>query len=209
MTVQTADGLELVGTFYAPQQPAPPWPGVILLHMVYGSRQDWQEFAGELTGAGYGVLALDMRGHGDSGGSLEWDKFEDDLMQAWDYFTSRPDVDRDRSAVVGASIGANMALLLGARQPAAVAVVLLSPGLDYYGITTSDVLETYGLRPLLIVASEEDTYSAQSSRQLLELAGGETHLEMYPGGAHGTVMLSRQSGLARLIVGWLNGYLMP
>ncbi len=209
VAVQTADGLELVGTFYAPQDPAPPWPGVILLHMVYGSRQDWQEFAGELTGAGYAVLALDMRGHGDSGGSLEWDKFEDDLLRVWEYFAGRPDVDEGLTGVVGASIGANMALLLGASQPDAAGVVLLSPGLDYYGVTTADTLEAFGQRPLLIVASEEDSYSAQSSRQLSELAGGEVHLEMYPGGAHGTVMFDRQPGLAGLIVDWLDGYLKP
>ncbi len=209
VTVQTADGLELVGTFYAPQQPAPPWPGVILLHMVYGSRQDWQEFAVDLTDAGYAVLALDMRGHGDSGGSLEWDKFEDDLLRVWAYFASHPDVDGDRSGVVGASIGANIALLLGASQQDAAAVVLLSPGLDYYGVTTSDTLEAYAPRPVLIVASEEDSYSAQSSRQLSELAGGEAHLEMYPGGAHGTVMFDRQPDLAGLIVDWLDSYLQP
>jgi dienelactone hydrolase len=209
VSVQTADGLELVGTFYAPQQPPPPWPGVILLHMVYGSRQDWQDFAARLTGAGYAVLALDMRGHGDSGGSLDWDKFEDDLLRVWEYFATSPDVDGNLSGVVGASIGANMALLLGASQPDAGAVVLLSPGLDYYGITTADTLEAYGQRPLLIVASEEDSYSAGSSRQLSELAGGEVHLEMYPGGAHGSVMFDRQPELAGLIVDWLDSYLKP
>lgn len=209
VVVQAADGVQLVGTFYAPQQPSPPWPGVLLLHMVYGSRQDWQEFAPTLTAAGYAVLALDMRAHGDSGGSLEWDKFEDDLLRVWDYFTSRPDLDAARSAVVGASIGSNMALVLGAGQPAVSAVGLLSPGLDYYGVTTADALQTYGERPLLIVASQEDSYSAESSRQLQELAGGDVQLEMYSGAGHGTVMLSREPGLAGLIVDWLDRYLQP
>jgi dienelactone hydrolase len=209
VSVQAVDGVQLVGTFYAPQEPPPPWPGVILLHMVYGSRHDWQEFTARLTDAGYSVLALDMRGHGDSGGSLEWDKFKDDLLRVWEYFTSRPDVDEGRSGVVGASIGANMSLLLGASQPEAAAVVLLSPGLDYYGVTTADALQTYGQRPLLIVASQEDSYSAESSRQLEELAGGEARLEMYRGGAHGTVMFDREPGLADLIVDWLDTYLQP
>lgn len=209
VTVQAADGLELVGTFYAPHEPSPPWPGVILMHMVYGSRQDWQEVAGELTGAGYAVLALDMRGHGDSGGALEWDKFEDDLLRVWGYFAGRPDVDDTRTGVIGASIGANMALVLGASQPAVEVVVLLSPGLDYYGVTTSDTLEVYDQRPVLIIASDEDTYSAESSRRLAELAEGDARLEMYSGAGHGTVMFGREPGLADLIVGWLDRYLRP
>ncbi|MGW8249702.1 MAG: alpha/beta hydrolase [Anaerolineales bacterium] len=209
VTILAADGVQLVGTFYAPQHPPPPWPGVLLLHMVYGSRQDWQDFVTRLTGAGYAVLALDMRAHGDSGGSLEWDKFGNDLLRVWDYFASRPDVEAGHSGVVGASIGANMALRLGASQPGVGGVVLLSPGLDYYGVTTADALETYGQRPLLIAASEEDSYAAESSRQLLKLAGGDAVLEMYSGAGHGTVMFSREPGLADLIVGWLDQKLMP
>lgn len=46
---KTDTGLEIVGTIYRPADVAPPWPGVLLLHMIYGKRQDWDGFARTLA----------------------------------------------------------------------------------------------------------------------------------------------------------------
>ena len=72
------------------------------------------------------------------------------------------------SAFIGGSIGANMALRLGADVPQIPTVVLLSPGLNYDGVQTEPAMETFGDRPVFIVASSEDSYAAE----LLDHPGG-------------------------------------
>src|SRR6266849_2861657 len=70
-----------------------------------------------------------------------------------------------------AAIGANGALLFAAEEPRVRCAVLLSPGLDYHGVTTEAAIAQMK-RPVLLVASEEDEYSAQSARRLERLAPG-------------------------------------
>jgi hypothetical protein len=96
-----------------------------------------------------------------------------------------------------------MALRTGAIIEAINTVVLLSPGLDYFGVTTEDALAVWGKRPLLIVASEEDSYAANSSRTLAEQAPGEVVLQMYQSAGHGTNMFNAEPELTMQIVEWL------
>ena len=201
------DGLNLAGTFYAPQKDAPPWPGVILLHMLYSDRSHWGSFPLQLAESGYGVLSVDLRGHGETGGEVDWDLAASDLQQIWDYLSSRPDINQDRTAFVGASIGANLALVGGANEESTRTVVLLSPGLNYAGVKTEPALSTYGDRPVLIVASQEDTYAADSSVHLEEAATGESRLILYDGAGHGTNMFEAEPDLSQQIIDWLDAYL--
>lgn len=203
VSIPAADGLVLTGTLYSPTSGSGPWPGVLLLHMLGSERGAWADPAAELAAAGYVALAVDMRGHGETGGTNDWDLAAEDLELAWAYLASRPEVDQERTAVIGASIGANMALVTGAAEPAVQAVGLLSPGLDYQGVTTLDALADYGHRPLLIVASEGDTTAASASQTLSELAPAGAELEIYPGNAHGTNIFAAQPALIDLITAWL------
>ncbi|HWQ84209.1 MAG TPA: alpha/beta fold hydrolase, partial [Anaerolineales bacterium] len=151
----TSSGLEIVGTIYRPMDREPPWPGVLLLHMIYGQRSDWDEFARTLAQSGVVALAIDLRGHGETGGDMDWESARQDLSQVWESFVSRPEVSPDLTAVIGASMGANMAVLLGTDRPEVRALGLLSPGLNYYGVQIAEPLAAYGDRPVLIVASQE------------------------------------------------------
>jgi len=203
VTVDVADGLTIFGTFY-PGAGQGPWPAVMLLHMNGGQRSDWDAFARQLAGEGYAALAIDMRGHGDTGGQSDWELAADDLQQVWAYLTSREDVDETRAAIAGASIGANMSLVTGVEEPSVKTVIMLSPGLNYFDVTTDDRIVQYGNRPSLIVASEEDTLSADSSEELHELAMGENELVLYQGAGHGTNMFARKPELADLMIAWFD-----
>lgn len=208
VTIAAADGLTIHAAYATPAG-AGPFPGVMLLHMLGSSRQAWAD-AGLLDALlqnGVAVLAVDMRGHGDTGGSQNWTLAADDLQRAWTFLSEQPQVDAGRTAVIGASIGANMALITGAEQPAVRTVVLLSPGLDYRGVTTEDALAAYGQRPLLIVASGEDGYAADSSQTLAEAAGETAVLRLFDGAGHGTAMFNREPALTPLILDWLNQHL--
>lgn len=205
--LETPDGLVLIGTFYGPLDFEPPWPGVILLHMLWSDRTTWDEYAHELARNGFAVFALDMRGHGETGGEVDWDLAADDIQMVWDNLSARPEIASNRMGMVGASIGANMALVSGTNEPDARTVVLLSPGLSYAGVETSDAMVAYGERPVFIAASQEDAYSANSSRKLHEIAVGEARLDMYQDAGHGTFMLANEPELGEEIINWLKEYL--
>jgi dipeptidyl aminopeptidase/acylaminoacyl peptidase len=207
LKILVGDGVDLAGTFYTPEQAAPPWPAVLLLHMAYGNRHDWGDFPQKLGAAGYAVLTIDLRGHGDSGGSRDWSKGPQDTAQAWEYLTRLPGVDPQHTAIIGASFGANLALIQGAAEESIRTVVLLSPGLSYFGVSSVGAMKDYGERPVLIVASSEDSYAAESSRQLKQMAKGPAELQMFDGAGHGIQMFAAQSDLTQQILDWLAQYL--
>jgi predicted esterase len=168
-----------------------------------GNRNAWDAFARQLADNGYAALAIDMRAHGETGGPRDWDLAAEDLTRVWTAMTEREEVDAARTAIIGASIGANMALVTAVNEPAIKTVALLSPGRDYFGVTTEDRIVEYGQRPALIVASEEDAEAAVSSRALNELAA-DGELIMYEGAGHGTNMFRPHPELADELIGWLN-----
>jgi pimeloyl-ACP methyl ester carboxylesterase len=202
LSIEGAEGLTIRGTFY-PGRGDGARPGVLLLHVNGGSRGDWQPLAGQLADNGFAALAIDMRGHGETGSRSDWNLAAEDLSRVWTTLAEREDVDASSTAIVGASIGANMALVTAANEMAIKTIILLSPGLDYFGVTTDDRLVEYSPRPVLIVASEEDGQAARSSRALNELASDTSTLIMYDGAGHGTTMLQRRPELAGEILSWL------
>jgi alpha-beta hydrolase superfamily lysophospholipase len=202
-SIEAADGATLTARFYPPE--TSPAPGVLLLHMWQRQKGDWASFASRLQQEGYAAMTLDLRGHGASegtaAGTLDQRLWTDDIVRAWTVMAEQPSVDVERTAIVGASIGANVALRAAAFEDRVQAVVLLSPGLDYHGITTLEAMTEYGDRPALIVASQEDAYAAESAE---ELAQGGKVLTLYPGSGHGTELLATQPDVVNLMLGWLN-----
>jgi pimeloyl-ACP methyl ester carboxylesterase len=199
----TKDGVAIKGTYYRPE--AVNAPGVVLLHMLGRKRGDWDAFARQLQDAGYGVIAIDLRGHGESGGKREWSKMTQDAAIAADFIRSRSEIDPQRIVLIGASIGANIAINYGAQDPEIVGVALLSPGLDYHGVKTEEAVKQYGARPLFIAASSEDEYAAESSRKLDSLAQGPHQLLILENQGHGTQMLGKNNGLEEALFQWLTG----
>ncbi len=201
-----AEELPIHGTLTVPGG-AGPHPGVVLLHMLGDNRLVWQQtgFSQELQQNGIASLAVDMRGHGETGSDQDWALAELDLQNVVNYLRQRPEIG-SVTAVVGASIGSNLALITAANMPDIQTAVLLSPGLDYRGVTTDDRLEGYGERPLLIIASASDTYAAQSSQTLHDLALGDGELIVYDGSAHGTNIFAARPELSQTIIDWLKEY---
>jgi dienelactone hydrolase len=100
-----ASGETLSALLYVPPgaTAAHPAPAVLLSHGYINTREMQSPFAIELARRGYVVLAIDMSGHGYSGGWLSLDDAggPDGLR----YLQSRPFVDRSRIALEGHSMG--------------------------------------------------------------------------------------------------------
>ena len=200
-----ADGLEIAGMLTLPES-GDPVPAVLLLHMLGSNQQAWSEsdLLTMLNDQGYATFTVDMRGHGATGGANDWDLAETDLQLVWQFMKDLPEVDGQATAVIGASIGANMALRLAANVPQIDTAVLLSPGLDYRGVTTDDALANYGERPILYVAAEGDKYANDSAKVLYGQTRGHKQAERLEGSAHGTQMLTAEPSLSEIIAIWLD-----
>lgn len=176
--------------------------GVILVHMLDGDRHDWGNLAEKLNEAGYAVMSIDLRGHGESYGN--WKTFSGgDFgrmvldIKAAKKFLGRP------VHVIGASIGANVASRYAASE-GAQSMVLLSPGENYRELTLS--IEYDG--PALLVYSKEDSYSAETVEKIQDKFSGETEKLVYESAGHGTAMLAN-TDLETRILAWLDLHSSP
>jgi len=192
--------------------------GLVLLHMDGRSSEDWKHFAEKMSKDGFHVLALDLRGHGKStrlpgGKTLAYENLDEtqyqlmvkDVGAAVTFLRTRTSANPDAIALVGASVGANLAIRYAATDPKISSVVLLSPGLDYKGLSSEDAVDRYGVRPLFIAVSREDNFAAKSSLVLDSTAKGIKLLKIFTGAGHGTKMMTREPSLELEMAGWLNG----
>jgi acetyl esterase/lipase len=119
------------------------------------------------------------------------------------YLATRPaEVNAAAIGVAGASLGGNLAAVAAAASPAIRSLALISPSLDYRGVRIEPALKQFGSRPLLLVASEHDPYSARSARTLAQSDAGLRQLRWSNAPAHGTLLLARDPDLVRSLVEW-------
>lgn len=212
-SAKAEDGLVLKGSLYLPAAKEAR-PVVILLPMMANDRKSWGDFPAKLVSAGYAVLAMDQRGHGESVWQGKSKKAYSKFTNA-DFAKMAPDIgavlkalsknkkaDVTRAAVFGASIGANAALVYAVSHSEIQAVALLSPGLDYKGITTPEAAAAYGNRPVLIAVGKGDNYAAMSSEKLAEKMGASATLKIYEGSQHGTRLFQEQKNFGDFLLDW-------
>ncbi len=196
------DATPLGAMFYeASNRPA---PGVVLVHMLGRSKDEWVPTAERLQDAGISVLAIDLRGHGSSGGNgAIFPPMVDDVQAGFNWLSTRPGIRPGAVAMVGASLGANLAAIAAARGAAVRAVALLSPSLDYRGVRIdAAVMKKIGDRPIWLAASTEDPYALRTVKELMG-AGGTYEQRLSGSRAHGTGLLSADQELAGALVDWL------
>ena len=121
VTVTTDDGVRLAGWYL----PSTNRAAVVLLHGAGSTRSNVLDEAAVLARHGFGVLMIDARGHGDSGGrAMDFGWHGDaDIAAATGYLAERPDVDPQRIGVVGMSMGGEEAIGAAATNPLIGAVV--------------------------------------------------------------------------------------
>lgn len=137
------DGSRVPGYFAIPQEGEGPFPCVILMHGLGGSKSDWWDeesfhrgglLTKALLGNGIAVLTLDCEHHGERGASNDFESPDVFVFQrgwlyrardmivksavehrrAMDYLESRPEIAADRIGVLGYSMGGMMTFQLAA-----------------------------------------------------------------------------------------------
>jgi acetyl esterase/lipase len=129
-----------------------------------------------------------------------------DVQAAVAYLSAR--VGGRAVGVVGASLGASLAIIAAAEMPQVRAVALVSPVLDYRGVRLEAAVKKYGARPLLLLASSEDPYALRTVRGMVSdaTAGREQRLSSIA--AHGSQLLDRDPEIAAALVDWLRRTLL-
>jgi len=131
VSLKALDGVRLSG-WYVPSRNG---AAVILMHGSHGTRAATLPQLRLLVRAGYGVLALDARGHGGSEGqtnALGWNATAD-VAGALDFLRRMPGVNPDRIAALGLSMGAEQALRATAAGVPLAAVVADGAGASTTG----------------------------------------------------------------------------
>jgi uncharacterized protein len=188
--LETDDGLRLGAWFLPPTQTSTvPGPGVVVFNGNAGDRSGRLPLALALTERGYAVLLFDYRGYAGNPGSPSEEGLRADAGAAASALAARPEVDPDRIAYFGESLGAAVAGGLATERPPG-ALVLRSPpssiadvGRHHYPflpILDPLLMDRYPLGdqvgrlrdvPLLVIVTERDeVVPASLSRRVFDAA---------------------------------------
>ena len=198
VTIDSPDGVKLVGSLYEASKPHS--PALLLLHQWQSDRHSYDEFAKRMQAKGFAVLSLDGRGFGEStkkadGSSVTAGRTEADVKamlgdvgMAFEFLSKQKNVDPSRVGIVGASYGSSLALIYAADNQKVAATALLSPGLDYFGnMPTEPAIKKYGDRPLYMTAARDDKESADAVDKLaVDGNNAKYSARVHEKGGHGT-----------------------
>lgn len=227
--LKTVDGWALKAMF------APSVPGKMTLLLLHGTgqrKEDWKRLAFPLTRAGYGVMAVDLRGHGESrvspsGEELTWKKlratptandFADmsrdaEAAVAW---LAGQGVPEDSIGLIGAEVGGSIAIRYAATHQKVPLVVMLSPGMRWQEVLTPNALRALKRAiptPVLMVYSEADKRSSKEVPILYAFAKaavGERHATLISvPQERGTRMFKAQRALVGQVIDWLGNPIAP
>ncbi len=130
--IPTVDGKMLFAWHLAPPGAAP-GPAVAVLHGWGANAGLMLPLAAPLWRAGYGLLLLDARNHGQSDGDSfsSMPRFAEDLEAGLDWLAAQPETDPARLAALGHSVGGAAALLAASRRPGRLAAVISLSAFDH------------------------------------------------------------------------------
>lgn len=187
---------------------------VVLIHQGGSNRSEWASITVALVEQGYLVLAYDVRGHGDSDPVDSIRKlFNDpdlaprDLRAVLSYLRERNDINKERLAVVGASIGANLAAVASSEMGIKTAVAISGKTSAIYNLSGK---ESLALQSVFYIASAGDQRGqrAQWAVELFEQTA-EPHLVKIAENSsqHGVGIFEDSPETLELMLKWLGSTL--
>ena len=220
--LMTADDVGIAAAYYPVV--AARAPALLLIHGFGQSRDEWNALAPLLQRNGIAVLTLDLRGHGQSTRRLtargpqlvdhhnfttqDYQALLLDVNAAMDWLLEQPGIDPKRIGLIGAGIGANLALRYAMVKEDLAALVLLSPGINYRGLRTDDAIKKVGNIPLRMVVSIDDMFAFESTKRLMEVRKEEGHADpkqliVCTGNLFGTELIKGVKDLPAQLIPWL------
>jgi dienelactone hydrolase len=232
----SADGVQvsaLLGDPQATLQNGQRLPVVILVHDLFGSKEEWVFFLEQLLQRQYLTLAIDLRGHGQTplpddnrpDPELSLEDLENsylDVQAALRWVGTQPQVDASRVALLGNGMGGNVSFVSMGVFPAQIkAAVALSPGL-WDSQTLQPVVVGAGLNPfaphsILFLVGADDILPLDEASQLEFTAFADTlasrteapkTVKIFSSSSdHGLDLLHNKPEAVQLLLAWLETYL--
>ena len=230
VTLTSADDVRLRGWYVPSRNRA----AVIAMHGTGSSRLGVVQHARMLARHGYGVLALDLGGHGESDGrstSAPW-TMDEDIVAAVRWVAARRDVSPKKVALLGVSMGAEVAVRVAARHRDVRAIVaeglrggakdasaageswLEVAQLAALGAVSSlltgedagsdaDLVERIAPRPLMLISAGRDV-EEDINRVFVRRAGASTEHWNLPDAAHASAIGTDPEGYERRVIAFLD-----
>lgn len=214
ISLTTSDNMRIIGDYFHGATSV----GILLLHMMPATRESWDEVALKFQDHGFHTLAIDLRGHGESdGGPDGFHAFSDaehqasihDAEAAMAYLHSQG---VSELHVMGASIGANLALQLLAEHSDVATAVCISPGIDYRGIRAipaADKVRDH--QSIMLLAARDDTRMDTDRpdsvlKHIADASHGRAQVELFDEGGHGTEILTQWPDYIDTIIDWTQAH---
>lgn len=177
--------------------------GVVLVHGDGSSAETWAELAGSLRDAGFRVVAVDLRGHGRTGGSVAEDAYPSMLQDVQAAVIHLRATGTPRVSLVGVDLGAVLALQTAGADEDIQNVIMISPRLAVNGVKVTSALAGYGSRPLMLVAGSKDITGVRAAGAL---AGKieQAKLEVIKDGEEGMRLFGKSTQLEGQVIAWLD-----
>ena len=219
--LHTPDQVKILGDWHRPSSKTDQkLAAVLLLHGFGEERSVWEGFISEhLLKNDFAVLNIDLRGHGASAlkgeekliANRSWltdsKQFPLDLEAAVNWLKSQNEVDQNRIAVVGGSLGANLAYVASGKYEAIRSAVALSGSPQDAKMLARDC-KNFQPHSILYIATQGDDQSADFARQFERLTGFPVRVQIYENSnAHGSRILQEIPEAAALVTEWLKNTL--
>jgi len=222
-TVTTTDKKEISGSLYFSESlKTESQPLVILAHQFNETRSQWQQsFIDSLLGSGFKVLAFDIRGHGRSSkqnGNLEDilsdpEQAPNDIKAITDWAKNRQGIDSARIAVIGTSIGGNLALYAGLNCGVKVPIAVSNGKSGFEAFTGYN--EMMMGRPhfprmmnVLLITGSKDGDTERGQKWIYEnFCDFPKEMKVFDSDKHGKSLITEQTEVNELILSWLRKYL--
>ena len=196
VSLSTKDGWNLAAVY----MPAVKNTTVILLHDLGKNKEEFSSFKKALAKAGFGYLALDLRGHGQSTGAGSYKAFAkegpdnpfnkmlQDALAGINFLKSK-NISEDHIILLGAGLGANVAAKAAGAVPNLLGIALISPSANIRDVLPVPALRSYK-GAVLLAASADDRKGFLEASILRNVAfltagaGNVTFLTAYDSSSH-------------------------
>ena len=192
-------------------------PGVVLIHGFTGDRVLMSGLARRLADNGYGVLAIDVNGHGENrnpfnGSNFDSSSLRENVKAAVDFLRSSQLVDGSRIVVMGHSMGAGAALDYATNDPNLKAAVMISGGWTLGPVPPKNALFIFAQRDPVDAIQVPSTMLAAHLANVPQIELGKSYGDFAQGSAveaiqmpgldHVTIVNSPAA--AAVIIKWLD-----
>ncbi len=215
LVINTADGFKISATLSRPGSEAKRLPAVVLIHQGGSDRTEWNSFSRKLLAQNYVTLAYDVRGHGksDSVKSI-YALFNDpgqaplDLQAVLRKLRSLDFVDNKRIAIVGSSIGANLACVAAGVPDYGVktAVAISGKTSAVYNLAGVKGHDNLAMRSVFLISSlESNGARAGWAKELYDQTGEPRQVKIIDKSeAHGVGIFEDAPEVESDIIKWLH-----